>query len=133
LQVIEYARLTTSDQGRVVLISSGSAAAPVGNAALYSAAKAAADGFIRSVAHELGERGITCNSVQPGLTLSRELDPAISDKVARWNALRRPGQVEDIADVVAFLASDEARWLTGLTLAANGGQVTSATTIIAKG
>jgi 3-oxoacyl-[acyl-carrier protein] reductase len=133
LQVIEYARLTTSDQGRVVLISSGSAAAPVGNAALYSAAKAAADGFIRSVAHELGERGITCNSVQPGLTLTRELDPAISDKVARWNALRRPGQVEDIADVVAFLASDEARWLTGLALAANGGQVTSATTIIAKG
>jgi 3-oxoacyl-[acyl-carrier protein] reductase len=105
----------------------------VGNAALYSASKAAAECFIRSVAQELGPRGITLNSVQPGLTLSRELDPAIADKVVRWTALRRPGEVEDIADIVAFLASDEARWLTGATLPATGGAVTSATTIIAKG
>ena len=133
LQVMEFARLTQSPHGRVVLISSASASHPVGNAALYSASKAAAECFIRSVAQELGPRGITLNSVQPGLTLSRELDPAISEKVARWTALRRPGEVEDIADIVAFLASDEARWLTGATLPATGGAVTSATTIIAKG
>ncbi|MBW8754043.1 MAG: SDR family oxidoreductase [Sphingomonadales bacterium] len=134
LQVMEFARLTQSDQGRVVLISSASASHPVGGAALYSASKAAAECFIRSVAQELGPRGITCNAVQPGLTLSRALpDPSIAEKVSRWTALRRPGQPEDIADIVAFLASDEARWLTGVTLPATGGAVTSATTVIAKG
>jgi 3-oxoacyl-[acyl-carrier protein] reductase len=134
LAVSEYARLTQSEHGRVVLISSASAGHPVGNAALYSASKAAAECFIRSVAQELGPRGITLNSVQPGLTVTRELpDPSIAEKVARWTALRRPGAPDDIADIVAFLASDEARWLTGQTLAATGGAVTSATTIIAKG
>jgi 3-oxoacyl-[acyl-carrier protein] reductase len=133
LQVSEYARLTQSEYGRVVLISSASAAHPVGNAALYSASKAAAECFIRSVAQELGPRGITLNSVQPGLTLSRDVDPAICEKMSRWTALRRPGQPQDIADVVAFLASDEARWLTGVTLAATGGAVTSTTNVIMKG
>ena len=133
LQTMEFARLTQSDHGRVVLISSASAGHPVGNAALYSASKAAAECFMRSVAQELGPRGITLNSVQPGLTLSREVDQAICDKVARWTALGRPGQPEDIADVVAFLASDEARWLTGVTLAATGGAITSATNVLMKG
>jgi 3-oxoacyl-[acyl-carrier protein] reductase len=133
LLVQEYARRTTSEHGRVVLISSASAGQPVGNAALYSASKAAAEAFIRSVAQELGARGITLNSVQPGLTLTRALpDPAIAEKVARWTALRRPGEPGDIADIVAFLASDDSRWLTGQTLVATGGAVTSATTIIAK-
>jgi 3-oxoacyl-[acyl-carrier protein] reductase len=133
LLVSEYARLTRSEHGRVVLISSASAAHPVGNAALYSASKAAAECFIRSVAQELGERGITLNSVQPGLTVTREVPASITEKVSRWTALRRAGQPEDVADIVAFLASDDARWLTGQALAATGGAVTSATTIIAKG
>lgn len=133
LSTIEFARLTKSAHGRVVLISSASAAHPVGNAALYSAAKAGAEAFIRSAAQELGERGITLNSVQPGMTASREVPAEMVEKVARWTALRRIGQPDDIADVVAFLASDEARWLTGVTIAATGGQVTSATTILAKG
>lgn len=133
LLVGEYARLTQSEHGRVVLISSASAAHPVGNAALYSASKAAAECFIRSVAQELGPRGITLNSVQPGLTVTRELpDPGIADKVAHWTALGRPGQPQDIADVVAFLASDEARWLTGVTLAATGGLITSTTNVLTK-
>jgi 3-oxoacyl-[acyl-carrier protein] reductase len=133
LQTIEFAKLTKSTHGRVVLISSASAAHPVGNAALYSAAKAGAEAFIRSAAQELGARGITLNAVQPGMTASREVPPEMVEKVSRWTALRRIGTPEDIADVVAFLASDEARWLTGVTLAATGGQVTSATTILAKG
>jgi 3-oxoacyl-[acyl-carrier protein] reductase len=133
LATIEFAKVTKSPHGRVILISSASAAHPVGNAALYSAAKAGAEAFIRSAAQELGERGITLNSVQPGMTASRAVPAEMAEKVARWTALRRIGAPEDIADVVAFLASDEARWLTGATLAATGGQVTSATTILAKG
>ena len=99
----------------------------------YSASKAGAEAFIRSAAQELGARGITLNSVQPGFTATRELpDPGMADKVAHWTALGRVGAPDDIADIVAFLASDEARWLTGATLPATGGQITSATTILAK-
>jgi 3-oxoacyl-[acyl-carrier protein] reductase len=133
LQVVEYSKLTQSEHGRVVLISSASAAHPVGNAALYSAAKAGAEAFVRSAAQELGARGITLNSVQPGLTASRPVDPAIVEKVSRWTALGRAGEPADIADIVAFLASDDARWLTGATLPATGGMITSTTNVIIKG
>jgi 3-oxoacyl-[acyl-carrier protein] reductase len=132
LSTIEFAKLTRSPHGRVVLISSASAAHPVGGAALYSAAKAGAEAFIRCAAQELGERGITLNSVQPGMTASRAPPAGMAEKVARWTALRRIGAPEDIADIVAFLVSDEARWLTGVTLAATGGQITSSTNIISK-
>jgi 3-oxoacyl-[acyl-carrier protein] reductase len=133
LSTIEFAKLTRSPYGRVVLISSASAAHPVAGAALYSAAKAGAEAFIRCAAQELGERGITLNSVQPGMTASRTVPPDMEKKVARWTALRRVGLPDDIADIVAFLVSDEARWLTGVTLAATGGQITSSTNIISKG
>ena len=133
LSTIEFAKLTRSLHGRVVLISSASAAHPVDGAALYSAAKAGAEAFIRCAAQELGARGITLNSVQPGMTASRPVPPEMAEKVARWIALRRIGAPNDIADVVAFLASDEARWLTGVTIPATGGQITSATNIISKG
>jgi 3-oxoacyl-[acyl-carrier protein] reductase len=59
--------------------------------------------------------------------------PDMAEKLARWTALRRVGAPDDIADIVAFLASDEARWLTGVTLAATGGLITSTTNIISKG
>jgi 3-oxoacyl-[acyl-carrier protein] reductase len=133
LSTIEFAKLTHSPHGRVVLISSASAAHPVDGAALYSAAKAGAEAFVRCAAQELGERGITLNSVQPGMTASRAPPPGMAEKVARWTALRRIGAPNDIADIVAFLASDEARWLTGVTIPATGGQITSATNIISKG
>jgi len=73
------------------------------------------------------------NSVQPGMTASRPVPPEMAEKVARWTALRRIGTPNDIADIVAFLASDQARWLTGVTIPATGGQITSATNIISKG
>jgi 3-oxoacyl-[acyl-carrier protein] reductase len=133
LSTIEFAKLTRSPHGRVVLISSASAAHSVEGAALYSAAKAGAEAFIRCVAQELGQRGITLNSVQPGMTASREVPPGMAEKVARWTALRRIGAPDDIADIVAFLSSDEARWLTGATIPATGGQITSATNILSKG
>lgn len=131
LAVSEYARLTQSEHGRVVLISSASASQPAVRGAVYSAAKAAAAGFIRSVAQELGGRGITCNSVEPGLTLSKEAPAAIVELVPKYTAMARPGRPEDIADIVAFLASDDSRWLTGHTIPATGGAIASASTIIA--
>jgi 3-oxoacyl-[acyl-carrier protein] reductase len=131
LASIEFARLTQSKHGRIVLVSSASATQPAFGGAIYSAAKAGAAAFMRSAAQELGERGITLNSVEPGLTLSREAPQAVIDKCSRWTALRRAGQPEDIADIVAFLASDDARWVTGHTIPATGGAVASASTILA--
>ena len=133
LATAEFARLTKSDQGRVVFISSGMATHPAPGVAVGAASKAGAEAFMRSVAQELGPRGITCNSVAPGCTRTEMIaGQTWPDQVPPWTALRRLGEPEDIADVVAFLASDEARWLTGLTIAANGGLVTTAANILAR-
>lgn len=133
LATIAFARLTESDRGRVVFISSGMATHAAPGVSIGAAAKAGAECFIRSVAQELGPRGITCNSVAPGCTRTEMIaGQSWPDQVPPWTALRRLGEPEDIADVVAFLASDEARWLTGLTIAANGGLVTTAANILAR-
>jgi 3-oxoacyl-[acyl-carrier protein] reductase len=134
LSTAEYARLTKSPHGRVVVISSGAATHPAYAASIYAAAKAGAEAFARSAAQELGERGITVNSVAPGTTVTDRVEGAPwTEIIPRWTALRRLGKPDDIADVVAFLASDEARWLTGQTLLANGGLVTTAATIMVYG
>lgn len=133
LSTAEYARLTHSPCGRVVVISSGSATHPAMGATIYAAAKAGAEAFARSIAQELGGRGITVNSVAPGMTQSDMVtDPRWAEGVGRWAALQRIGKPEDIADIVLFLASDESHWLTGATLPANGGLITTAANIIAR-
>ena len=132
LATIEFAKLTKSPRGRVVFISSGMATHPAPGVAIGAAAKAGAEAFMRSMAQELGVRGITCNSVAPGCTRTEMIaGQTWPDQVPPWTALRRLGEPEDIADVVAFLASDEGRWITGVTLPANGGLVTTAANILA--
>jgi 3-oxoacyl-[acyl-carrier protein] reductase len=129
----EFARLSQSARGRIVFISSGMATHGAPGVSVGAAAKAGSEGFMRSLAQELGPRGITCNSVAPGCTRTEMIaGQTWPDAVPPWTALRRLGEPEDIADVVAFLASDEARWLTGLTLAANGGLITTAANILAR-
>lgn len=129
----EFARRTRSKAGRVVFISSGIAANPAPAVSVGAAAKAGAEAFMRALAQELGPRGITCNTVAPGCTRTGSVvSAAWTDEVVPWTALRRIGEPEDIADVVGFLASDEARWLTGQTIAANGGLVTSAANVLVR-
>jgi 3-oxoacyl-[acyl-carrier protein] reductase len=129
----EFARLTQSPHGRIVFISSGMATHGAPGVSVGAAAKAGSEGFIRSLAQELGPRGITCNTVAPGCTRTEMIaGQSWPDQVPPWTALRRLGEPEDIADVVAFLASDESRWLTGLTIAANGGLITTAANILAR-
>lgn len=132
LSTSEFSRTTQSSSGRVVLISSGAAAHPAYGASALSAAKAGAEAFIRSAAQELGEQRITLNTVAPGTTKTdRIAGQSWTDKVPAWTALRRLGEPEDIADIVSFVVSDEARWLTGATLPANGGLITTAANILA--
>lgn len=133
LASIAFARLTESEHGRIVFISSGMATHPAPGVSIGAAAKAGAEAFMRSLAQELGVRGITCNSVAPGCTRTEMIaGQTWPEQVPPWTALRRLGEPQDIADVVAFLASDEARWLTGVTLPANGGLVTTAANILAR-
>ena len=132
LATAEFARLSKSDCGRVVLISSGAATHPAYGASSLAAAKAGAEAFIRAASQELGERGITLNTVAPGTTnTDRIAGQSWTNKIPPWTALRRLGEPEDIADIVNFVVSDEARWLTGATLPANGGLVTTAANILA--
>ncbi len=133
LAASEFARLTQSDQGRVIFISSGMATHPAPGVAIAAAAKAGSEAFIRCLAQELGARGITCNSVAPGCTRTEMIaGQSWPDQVPPWTALGRLGEPRDIADIVAFLASDDARWLTGVTLPANGGLITTAANILAR-
>ena len=81
----------------------------------------------RSLANSLGARNITVNTISPGIT-DTDMNPSIRDKdakaidrVAGMTALGRPGRADDIADAVAFFASNDARWITGQTVDVNGG------------
>ncbi|MFI0822735.1 SDR family oxidoreductase [Streptomyces sp. NPDC021098] len=91
----------------------------------YSAAKAALLGFSRSLARELGPSGITVNSVAPGLIDTEitqgKLDSARKAAMVADIPARRIGGVDDVADVIAFLARPESGYLTGATYDVNGG------------
>jgi 3-oxoacyl-[acyl-carrier protein] reductase len=121
----EAARRMGEKGGRIIQISSGAAQSAPPGGSVYSATKAAVDTITRSLASELGPRRITVNSVSPGFTETDMLRSVVAE--AGWEALAaqtplgRIGTPEDIADVVAFLASEEARWITGQVIGVNGG------------
>jgi 3-oxoacyl-[acyl-carrier protein] reductase len=136
LSTAEFANLTASPHGRVINISSVAGKHAAYGRSIYSASKGAMEAYTRSAAQELGERGITVNAVAPGTTVTGLFEQnEVNDPrdwrglFARWTALRRVGMPDDIADIVAFVASDEARWLTGNVLAADGGMVTTGVNI----
>ncbi|AOB38793.1 SDR family oxidoreductase [Bordetella parapertussis] len=114
------------DGGRIVNVSSMGTRAAYPEMSVYAPAKAGLEALTLLLASDLGARGITVNAVLPGATATdmntRARDPAMADALARDIALGRVGQPEDIADIVAFLASDQARWITGQRIDATGGQ-----------
>ncbi len=111
--------------GRIVNISTGITMAGSPNASVYGGSKGAVEQFALAAAKELGGRGITVNTVSPGGTDTDLFDKVATpeDKIhaAHASILGRLGQPQDIADVVAFLVSDQARWLTGQNIRATGG------------
>ena len=112
--------------GRIVNITSVSGQAGQMGQANYSSAKAGLIGLTKATARELASRGITVNAVAPGFVLTeltQNLPEALQNELIARTPLGRFGTVEEIADAVAFLASDEARYITGQVLAVDGGLV----------
>jgi len=106
--------------GRVINVSTDAADAHTG-AVSYAASKHALESYSRSAAHELGKYGITVNVVAPGPVQTGWLRPDEEAAIAQRTPLGRVGAPDDIADVIVFLASDQARWLTGQLLYVGGG------------
>ncbi len=106
--------------GRIINVSTDAADAHTG-AVSYAASKHAMESYSRSAAHELGKYGITVNIVAPGPVQTGWLRPDEVTEIARRTPLGRVGRPEDIADVVVFLATDQARWLTAQLLYVGGG------------
>ncbi|MFJ3216827.1 SDR family oxidoreductase [Kitasatospora sp. NPDC086801] len=125
--VVQHGLRRLRDGGRIINVSSGAARLAMPEVIAYGATKGALDTFTLNLAKQLGPRGITANSVAPGV-----VDTDVNAGWLRGNAeaeahaaslaaLGRVGQPEDIADIVAFLASDDARWVTGRVIDATGG------------
>jgi 3-oxoacyl-[acyl-carrier protein] reductase len=115
------------DGASVVLVSSLVARRKVGNLAAYASTKGAIDTLVRHAAASVGERGIRVNAVAPGV-IDTDLSSFTKTEDGRrvavaMQALKRLGQPEDVADVVAFLASDGARWITGAIIPVDGGSL----------
>ncbi|WP_242883331.1 SDR family oxidoreductase [Actinomadura litoris] len=127
--IIQEAVERMRDGGRIINISSGATRLAMPNIIAYAPTKSAVDNLTLHLAKLLGPRGITANSVAPGFVdTDMNADWLRNDEEA-WarsaaiSALGRVGEPRDIADIVAFLASDDARWITGQVIDATGGSL----------
>lgn len=110
--------------GRIVNVTSVVASAGNPGQTNYAASKAGVEGFTRSLAREVGSRGITVNCIAPGFIdtdMTRELGDDARKKLLDQVPLKRLGRAEEIAGAVAFLLSEDAAYITGTTLHVNGG------------
>ncbi|MFE7094747.1 SDR family NAD(P)-dependent oxidoreductase [Streptomyces erythrochromogenes] len=113
------------DGGRIVNVSSGVTKVAFPGMTSYAASKGAVEVLTLTLAQTLGPRGITVNAVSPG-TIETDIHPWMADPAAKAHAASfsvfdRVGQPADVADVVSFLASDDARWITGQNIDVSGG------------
>ncbi len=116
--------MTKARWGRIINISSVVGSSGNAGQTNYSASKAGIEGFTRSLAQEIGSRGITVNAVAPGFIdtdMTRDLPEAQTQALLTQIPLGRLGQPEEIASVVGFLASEQGGYITGETVHVNGG------------
>lgn len=108
--------------GRIINISSIAGQRGIARLVHYCASKAGVDGFTRALAVELAPYGITVNAIAPGIVKTPgTIKAGVLEDLSKTVPLGRPGNPEDIANLVAFLASDEASWITGQVYVIDGG------------
>jgi 3-oxoacyl-[acyl-carrier protein] reductase len=128
LFIIQHAPRRMNDGGRIINVTSIGTQVALPPEVMYLACKGGINSLTRNLAWELGARKITVNAVAPGFTETPMAAPYLSDPGIRaWantlNALGSAGKPEDVANVIAFLASDEGRWITGQVIDLSGGTV----------
>ncbi|MET7680393.1 SDR family oxidoreductase [Streptomyces sp. NPDC005423] len=126
LFLIQQALERLRDAGRIINISSAATRVAFPESVAYSMAKAALEALTRALARELGPRHITVNAVTPGfvkteMNKKRWCAPEDEAAHAAYSVFGRMGWPQDVADIVAFLASDDSRWVTGQCVDASGG------------
>ena len=122
---LQEAAKVIKEGGRIVNISTDGTHLGFAGATAYLGSKGALEQFTKGLAHELASKGVTVNTVSPGYTDTDMLpaDPAFRQIGEQASPLKRLGTPQDIADVVAFVVSEEARWLTGQNIHTGGGVV----------
>ena len=122
---LQEAAKVIEEGGRIVNISTDGTHIGFAGATVYLGSKGALEQFTKGLAHELAPKGISVNTVSPGYTVTDMLptDPTFRQIGEQASPLKRLGTPKDIADVVAFVVSEEARWLTGQNIHAGGGVV----------
>ena len=119
-------QMLKQQSGSIVNISSIASLVGIPGLSAYAASKGALDALTRAVAIDYAKDGIRCNGVNPGLIATPMAAPLMAipeqlDPILSQYAIRRPGKPEEVADMVLYLASDEARWVTGGTFTIDGG------------
>jgi 3-oxoacyl-[acyl-carrier protein] reductase len=118
---LQEAARQVRDGGRIVVVSTGGTRMLMSGTALYLGSKGAVEQFVRVLSRELGPRSITVNALSPGFT-DTDLLPERDRKVAAgMSPFARIGEPAEVASVAAFLASDDAKWVTGQNVGAGGG------------
>lgn len=120
---MQEAAKVLKEGGRIVNISTEGTQRTFPGASAHLGSKAALEQYTKGLAYELAPRGITVNTVSPGITDTGVLTEQYRQLGVQLSPLKRLGLPKDIADVVAFVVSEEARWLTGQNIHAGGGMV----------
>lgn len=109
------------DGGRIIAVSTAGTRMNFSNVSLYLGSKGAIEQFVRVLSREMGPRNITVNLLSPGFTETDMLPDDYRSVAASMSPFNRVGTSHEVADVAVFLATDQARWVTGLNMQANGG------------